>query len=356
MNKALKALNAETETNPIYVMLSKKFTKNITRSPELIAKTEEEVVRIKDMLKEVDSHTLRLNYYRILLYLNQTKNDHQETIKICEDVDKYYRENPHLAVDSVLSSFALTKQKSYLLLRDYENANNYTHLIESFFASGRQSWFTFQKNCFLIALNSEDYAKADAIFKQVVTNPSFKRSGDDNKDRWMLFGCYLTFLNKAGQYTSTIMDLKFFKKYNIQRLLRKIPKYSKEHLGHNLSMLTVQFLMLLFEGHRDRMTQRKEALSFYLEKFQTNRKHLRSNLMIRMIYIMIQNKFELEKTHNQTARYYKTLLPSSKNPGIMDNNEVVFYDKLWEIALLKVEEQQRERIMKKMNLKPDTNE
>jgi hypothetical protein len=74
----------------------------------------------------------------------------------------------------------------------------------------------------------------------------------------------------------------------------------------------------------------------------------RSYYFLKLISVLIQKDFDVEKVRKFSMKYYRKLHPEFSESINMENLEVIFYDQLWEIILNLLEKKHNQGILQKI--------
>jgi hypothetical protein len=273
------------------------------------------------LLKETFStNSIIHSYYRIAIRYFQAKEDYKRAIELCEELQKYYVDNPRFFVKLKVARAVLNKLYCALYLKDYKAGNDYAKECELYIEEDSLNWLIFKENHFLLCMHTAQFAKASEIYNQVLQNPTFSSYPTANIEKWRIYEAYL-------EYATQLDPLVNRRKFNISKFLNEVPVYSKDKSGYNLSIIISQILLSIKTHDLSRVIDRAEPLKIYLSRYVKKDRNPRSYYFLKMLEVMIRYEFSAEKTEQIADKFFQKLLQSGHSGP--ESSEVIPYEWLW---------------------------
>lgn len=287
--------------------------------PEVIEKIYQEARRHHSKSLHVLGSKLNLTYYAI-------QWDFEKNIRLCNELEKKFLNIPNedITVDLDKQEIAFIHLKSYLNLQSVAKGSHYAKSKLKLFKTGSKNWFKFIEHYFLLLLKEELYEQAGTLFRQIRTNKNYNSLPESMKNRWTIYRAYLIFFND-----SKILRWGF----NIEEFVDIKPSYPKNYNGLNTATLVVQFLYLLREGYIEDIKTCVAEMQKYKSPHLDKRHNYRNSIFIRMLEIVIEKEFELDKIQEKGNNYHKKLLKYRIPADLNLDTEIIPYEKLWQHIL-----------------------
>lgn len=208
--------------------------------------------------------------------------------------------------------------------KQYEKGLALAKSYVTYFDPFSRNWFAFMEYYFLMALHTEKYHLASELMLQVNKNPFFSRLKPKQVESWSLYAYYLGIIHlKEG-----LND-----QYTYQQLLNSFPIYSKDKLGHNISIRILQFLWLLKNRDYEHLISKEETYRKYADSYLNDPYSRRSYYLFKMMLCIIRTDFDLEKSMKKGQPWLEKLRTTSDLGDVYAAVEIIPYEKLWEVML-----------------------
>ncbi len=302
------------------------INKSVSAQNRVIDQVPEAIEKINKEAQKQNSNSLHVLASKLELTYNSMQWAFEKNIKLCNELEKKYlnRSSDEIVVDLDRHEIAFTHLKSHLYKGDIKEGVEYAkNQLRLFRPSGR-TWFRFAEYYFLLLTKGEQYEEASALFRTIRTNKNYNTLPDPIRNRWYIYRAYLIFFN----------DSKILRwGYNIDEFIVNKPAYPREYAGLNVATLTIQFLFLLREGYIEEIKACIAEIQQYKSAHLDKRHNYRNSIFIRMLEIVVEKDFEVEKIQEKGHTYYKKLLKHRIPSDINQDSEVIPYEKIWEHVL-----------------------
>lgn len=317
-------LNAEIASDE-NILLIKLNANDIEVDAETI---ETQCNQLLALSEKFDSPTILYNMYLGWAIRFEVNHEYEELLAVCEKVDEYIKTNPIFNAIKRHTVFRLKKMSAYLHLRDFTNGKKEVeHSLESF-PVGSKLWFSFMEYYILLALHTENYYTAYAIYAKARTHSKFNKLSTETKEKWKTFYDYINLMlrskkiKRGNQKPPTLPA-----SYNYNKFLRGDNFYAR-----SLRILEVHNLIIKVVYYTRERNLKKASLLIDRLKSLSQRslkleEHKRTIYFIRLLNHFTKSDFDT-KTCN--TKYLEKLQNTPMNYGGQLNNlEIIPYKMLW---------------------------
>ncbi|MHC2992590.1 hypothetical protein OB13_13720, partial [Pontibacter sp. HJ8] len=224
--------------------------------------------------------------------------------------------------DLIYNNFVLVY--AHLRAKDFENGLYYAELNLPLYKTSSQNWFAYMENYFLLAVHAKQYTLGNLLLQKVFNNNAFKNIPTTAKERWMLYQAYFRLV--YSEATSISQEAK-------NPYLLSLPEYSKDKLGFNVAILTLQFIYLLEKGDAEALLYRIESLKKYISTHLKDVFSLRSKLFLKLLMLVVTEDFDVVQCRQKGENLYKKLMATPAPGDAYAEIEIVPYEHLWDLIL-----------------------
>jgi hypothetical protein len=345
-NKALRDVEYEIRAEEMYQRLTINFALAASTTSELSLEAEKYLETVNKLCEQSDSYQLHYMKFQIRIMVAQIKGQYLQTIKVCEEAEKYLHSNPNFNQKIKLANLALVKISSYLQLRDYENGRMNAEKCLDLVAEGSNNWFIFLEYYFLLAMHTENYINAAGIFIKVTNHPRFMYTSEERKEKWKIFEAYINYIFETENLDRDLIATDPTKrKFRLLKFLNEVPNFSKDKKGYNVSILVVQIIYMLEKGEYTGIINRSEALNVYCSRYLRKDDSYRSSCFLKMLLTMVKEDFVYERTKQMAQKYLRKMQEGDPEGNNMVNEwEIIPYEILWDKVLNRLKSKPMSRI------------
>jgi hypothetical protein len=281
---------------------------------------------VEKLLKTGETYTARMAYYRLLYMVRQLEGYPEKSLRACDMALEYMSAMPHLAPKSGFGEFHTYKLENYLIMRDYENGVREAGLCEEYYKAGSNNWFRFKQCHFLLLMQKLKFSEAKNVYVEVTSAPRFEVQQDHFKERWNIFDYYLQYaLHEESQ-----------------KNIKNVFSSAKDKKGLDVAVLILNILHLLEEKNDRQLHLQIEKLSAYRYKYLLGKQSKQSYLLLRLVDVMAECKYDLEKMMHHIGTIERKLEKSKPgNAEILECVQIIPPDWVW--AKMKEAMQRRRR-------------
>ncbi len=333
--KALKNLEEEIRAEEMYQRLTINFATSAVSANELSHIADKYYEEVTKLCQTSDSFQLHFLKYQIGILNTQIKNNYKQTIKICEEAEQYLEKNPNFNQKIKLANLALIKISSYLQLRDYENGRKNAEKCLDLVQEGSNNWFVFLEYYFLLAMHTENYINAAAIYIKVINHPRFIYTNEERKEKWKIFEAYINYIFETENLDRELLSNDPAKrKFRLLKFLNEVPNFTKDKKGYNVSILVIQIIYMLEKGEYTNIINRSEAMNVYCSRYLRKDDSYRSSLFLKMLLTLVKEDFGYERTKQMAHKYLRKMQEGDPEGNTSVNEwEIIPYEILWEKVL-----------------------
>ncbi len=318
--KKLKII--EDRSYEVYYSSKIELQRSVVHQKDYLKRMPPLILELKHLWNKHQSYHLFYHYYMLKGYYLDLTGDYKTKITEIKTCSKLLRNGKinKLRFPKELNQFllphALFKAKKYK-----EGLQFASQYLKEFNPYSR-NWFAFMEDYFLLAMHDGKVEVCVEIIEAVNNNPYFERLKPIMQENWMLFKVFLSFYYPKFRYPM---------KYH--QLSTAILIYSKDKLGHNISILILQFLWLLKNNEYEQLTSKEETFRKYANSYLKSSNSKRSYYLFKLMLIIIRVDFSPEKSLQKGQPWLEKLQNTDEPGGGHTSIEIIPYEKLWELML-----------------------
>jgi len=254
-------------------------------------------------------------------------------LEVCTKAENYIEQNPIYYQDDKLATFQLKKMSSYLHLRDWKNGKINAEKCLKSFPVGSDTWFKFMEYYYLLAIHTDNYVNALAIYNEAVGNTKFKKLNANTREKWRIYDVYMNYIIEIKGASNPILLNQKRKSFRQSRFLNDPILYPKDQRIFTILMVVAQVLFLLDKKSFSAATERIERLKNYASRQLKKEEYFRAIQFIRLLQQLNKADYQPENLSNVTKYYDRLIETPFFYRGLISELEVIPYEKLWNIVL-----------------------
>ena len=326
-------LDAEIRSEELF----QRVTMNYYRPPSSNVNLREKIDTYCDALvglSEVyDSPIVIYNMYLVWSFRYEMLHDYDAMVEVCNRAEKYIEANPLFYQNDKSATFQLKKMSAYLHLQDFKNGKSNAEKSLTSFPEGTELWFSFMEYYFLLALHTDNYINALAIYNRSVGHSKFKRLSPSTREKWKIFDVYINYIIEIKSKENPVLLAQRKKVFRVSRFLNNPILYPKDQRIYTVHMVVGQILFLLNKNAYTQVSERIERLKSYANRQLKKEEFFRSIQFIRLLQQLAKVDYQIDNLSN-TDKYYNRLVETPFNyRGLINELEIIPYDKLWNMIL-----------------------
>ena len=326
-------LEAEIRSEELYQRVVMNYYKPPSKNTNLEERIDVYCDALVGLSEMYESPVINYNMYLVWAIRYEMLQDFESMLEVCSRAEQYIENNPNYYQEDKLATFNLKKMSAYLHLKDYRKGKINAEKCLKSFPEGSEIWFTFMEYYLLLAVHTENYINALAIFNKAIGNNKFKKLDGVVKEKWMIYEAYLNFIiEKQGSENPVFLKQKR-KSFRVNRFINQPVLYPKDQRIFTVLMIVLQILFLIERKNFSGITERIERLKSYANRQLKKEEYFRAIQFIRLLQQLNKADFQTENLSN-VMKYQRNL---QDQPffyrGMISELEVIPYEKLWEIML-----------------------
>lgn len=322
-------LDAEIRSEEMYQRVVMEYYNPINQMDGLLERMDTCSNALVGLSEMYDSPVIDYHMYLVWVLRYEIVHDFETVLKICEKAQIYMSDNPLYYQESKLIFFHQKRISAYLHLRDFQKGKISAEHTLKLFKEGSPPWFKFMEYYFLLALHTNQYVSAQAIYQTATQHSKFRHLDKTEKEKWRIFEAYINYFVEAFSKENPILLSQRKKPYRINAFLNDPILFPKDFRIYTIHMVVAQILFLLERRKYNEIDDRIERLRSYANRQLKKDVHIRTIQFIRLLQQLQRAEYSVKQLSN-IDKYYNRLI---ENPmfyrGQAHELEIVPYDKLW---------------------------
>jgi hypothetical protein len=323
-------LDAEIRSEEFYQRVIMNYFKPVSKNKELSEQISFYCDALVSLSEQYPSPVVFYNMYLVWIFRFEMMQDFEAMLEVCDRGEQYIEQNPTFKQENKLAIFQSKKMSAYLHLKNYRDGRSNAEKSLNTHTAGSQIWFLFMEYYFLLAMHTENYIHAVAIFKRAVEHNKFKKLDGDQKEKWNIFEGFINYIVENEGRNNPVLRAHQPSSFKVNKLLNSKPSYSRGQVIFAVLNLILQMLFLLERKSFNGVTDRIDLLKKYSTRLARKEEYNRTVQFIRLLQQLSKVDYQLEELSG-TQKYMKAL---EQNPffyrGVPSELEVIPYEMLWQ--------------------------
>ncbi len=326
-------LDAEISSEELYQRVVMNYLKISPKNNDLQQQVDQYCNDLVSLSESFDSPVVTYNMYMVWALRYEMLSDFDAMLEVCNKAETYIEDNPLYYQDDKLAMFQMKKMSAYLQLQDWKQGKINAEKCLKSFPEGSDTWFTFMEYYLLLAIHTENYINAVAIFNKAFNHSKFRRLPAIVREKWKVFDIFINYIIESQGQDNPVLRSQRRKTFKPARFLNDPLNYPKDQRVFMVLLTIAQFLFFLEKNSFNRMTETIETLKTYANRQLKKEEYFRSIQFIRLLQQLAKAEFDVESLSN-TEKYYDRLIQTPFfYRGLLPELEVIPYEKLWKIVL-----------------------
>ena len=331
-----KVLDAELESEQLYQRTLLSYYKPRDKSHDFEHRLDEYCQRLRSMEERFpESPVVFYNTYLVHVYRFEMSRDYQSMLAICDHAENYIESRPKSYQKEKSYVFQLKKMSAYLHMGDYSNGRANAEKVLATFKEGSSDWFEFMEYYFLLAMHTDNYTSAIAIFNRAIASNKYKKLPEETRFKWETFEVYLNFIVEHLSARQPILRRQMRRPFKLTRFLNDPVLFDKNQRIFTVLHVIAQVLFLIDRRQYNLASERIDRLRSYSGRQLKKEQYYRVLQFIKMLQQFEKADFRPEYV-GKGGRYHENLL---ENPlsyrGLITEIEVLPFEKIWNILTQK---------------------
>lgn len=322
---------AENKAELLYTELVSHYVNDKSTKTNLREKAEIALTQLSDSLQRYTSYRLHFYGGMIRLMISSTVNEHEQTIRTCEDLIRFFGQKPYRA-ETPLQVAYYQKFVCHCQLRQFEHGRSAAEQCLSLIEEGTVNWFKHYEMYFILAMHTDNYSEALSVFCKVSNHRRFEHLPPNSIEVWHIYEAYLHLLAEFGELPP-LKENSALKEFRLGRFLNEAVIYSKDKAGLNISVIIFQICYLIAKEQTGDVIDKAEAIDKYCHRHLSEAHTQRSFYFIRaLLTLAAAGNLHEDKRKCQKAQALKALaLEKYENVAASQEYqiEIIPFEKLW---------------------------
>src|SRR5690606_23650132 len=229
-----KIKSIESEAYIIYASTKMNLRKSARERIKFLPKLPDIISKLYSMWQSTNSYIIFRNYYFLKKWYFELIGDFESYLVFIEDVLNLVKKGDVNALRFDMRPHYYSHIYGLTRVKQFEKGLPLAALYLNSFHDNSRNWFAYLGHYMILTLHAKKYLLSEEIAEKVFTHPNFSKLPNNFQENWFLYKAFLALVFPQTR----IRDIKHQDYFNFSF-------YSKDKLGHNISILILQFLYLL---------------------------------------------------------------------------------------------------------------
>ncbi len=327
-------LDAEIRSEEFYQRAIMNYHKPLSKVKGLEKRITSYCDALVSLSEQYESPVINYNMYLVWAYRYEMMQDFEAMLEVCEQGEKYIEQHPVYEQENKLITFQTKKMSAYLHLLNYRDGRANAEKCLNRFSEGSETWFLFMEYYFLLAMHTENYINAIAIYNRAADNSRFKKLEETEQEKWNIYKAYVHYIIESEGKTNKVLQMQRKKNFRASRMINSPVLYPKSLRIFSVLMIILQILFLMERNSFNAVTERIERLKKYANQQLRKEEYTRPVQFIRLLQQANKADFQIDDLSDKAQKYLDRL---KQQPffyrGVVTELEIIPYEKLWERIL-----------------------
>lgn len=326
-------LDAEIRSEELYQRVIMNYHKSSNKAGNLLERIDTYCDALVGLSEIYDSPIVIYNMYLVWTYRYEMLKDYSAMLEVCSKAENYIQENPQYYQDDKLATFQMKKMSAYLHLRDWKNGKINAEKCLQSFPEGSDTWFIFMEYYLLLAIHTDNFINAVAIYKKASGNSKFKKLSADQREKWKIYDIYLNYIIDSTGDSNPVLLTQKRKSFKVSRFLNDPILYPKDQRIYTVHMVVAQILFFIEKKGYNAITERIDRLKSYANRQLKKDDYFRLIQFIRLLQQLSKADYQVENLSNVDKYYNRLIEVPFSYRGLKAELEIIPYEKLWNLIL-----------------------
>ena len=326
-------LAAEIRSEELFQRVTINYHKPLHELTDLSEKIDTYCDALVSLSEVYDSPVVYYNMFLVWVYRYEMMRDFEAVLEVCQRAEKYIADNPQFYRDEKLALFQMKNMSAYLHLQDFKNGKTNAEKCLSSFPIASETWFTFMENYFLLAMHTNNYINAQAIYNRAIGQNKFKKLPHETRERWKVYETYLAFIVETEGKNNPILQKQVKKPFKVSKFLNDTLLYPRNQRNFTILFLIAQILLLLDKKQFGEASERIDRLKSLANRQLKKEENFRVIQFIRMLQTVMKAEYQTGVPPNAEKYIQKLKEQPPIYRGLLSELEVIPYEQLWTVVL-----------------------
>ncbi len=331
-----KTLDAEIQSESLYQRATVDYYRPAEKFGQVRLRMDEYCNALIQLSEKNDSPVVHYHMYIVWVMRYEMNREYSAMLEVCAQAEQYIQQNPLFDQEEKRILFYTKKMSAYLHLKDYRRGRETAEKCLHDFSEGSEVWYSFMEYYLLLAIHTENYIQALAIFNGASDISDFKKLDGSIREKWAIYEVYIQYLIESQDIDQNFILKQRRKSSQLSRFIESTPAYPRDQKMFQLLALIIQVLFLLQRRNFGKATEKIESLKNFISRNIGKEEFVRPIQFIRLLQRLGKARYQPDEIHG-TEKFLQRL---SESPfsyrGTLNDLEIIPYEKLWEIVLSKL--------------------
>jgi hypothetical protein len=326
-------LEAEIRSEELYQRVFMEYYEPAETEEKLLERIEAYCDALVSLSEMYESPVIYYNMYLVWVLRFEMSQDFSSMLEVCEQAEQYVEDNPSYLQEEKLITFYTKKMSAYLHLGDYRNGKTSAEICLRTLPNKTEDWFFFMEYYLLLAIHTENYIQAIAIYQQASENQRYKKLDETTREKWKLFDHYLEFIVESEGKKNPILQKQRGKNIRSSKIVNANIAYPKHLKIFGILRLILQVLFLLERNNSIGINERIDHLKALISRPAKNEEFYRLRNFVKLLQQLKRSDFQMDELRN-TEKYLGALIETPFfYRGVTNDLEIIPFEKIWKMIL-----------------------
>lgn len=331
-------LDAEIRSEELYQRVIMNYYKPPSKNQNLKERIDTYCDALVGLSEIYDSPIIIYNMYLVWAFRYEMLHDYEAMLEVCNKAEEYIEKNPIYYQVEKLATFQLKKMSAYLHLRNYKNGKVNAEKCLKSFPVASETWFTFMEYYLLLAIHTDNFINALAIYNRATSNSKFKKISGQDKEKWKIYNIYLNYIAESQKSENAILKTQKKNNFRLSRFLNDPLLFPKDQRIFTVLLVIAQILFFIEKRGYNAVGERIERLKNYANRQLKKEVYFRVIQFIRLLQQLEKADFKVKNLSNVDKYYDRLIETPFSYRGLISELEVIPYEKLWNYILKQLQQ------------------
>lgn len=336
LEEYLPKQTGEIQAEEIFQTVSRQYFRTVRKSREPDRSHDELIAHCDQLLllsEKHDAPSINFQMYLAWIMRYELQNDYGAMLEVCEQAATYLADHPQFCTPEEQTSIQIKIISAYLHTQDFPNGKTAIEKGFQHLNSHSKYWLIFLEYYLLLALHTQHYLSAFAIFNQAATHPHFNKLTEEEAEKWLAFDAFLQYFAETKQLRSTLSEKRERPRFHLQTFLNTQYAHPQKKINLTVQLTALQILFLLERRNLRLITEKIKYLRKYALPYLKRNANERPLYFVQLLQQLIRADFQTNALIDQPGSLQKLLATPFAYKGRGAELEVIPYEQLWQQIL-----------------------
>ncbi|MEZ4987491.1 MAG: hypothetical protein R2795_21005 [Saprospiraceae bacterium] len=329
-------LQAEIRSEELYQRVVMDYYQPDYEDNHLLENIESYSNLLLSLSETYDSPQVFYNMFLVWAMRYEIAGEYEPLIDVCDQAEQYMATYPEYYQEEKLIDFYIKKMSAYLHLGNYNKGQINAEKCLQRFPAGSKTWFTFMEYYLLLALHTEHFIQALAIYNQTVSHKQFVKQDSRFRDKWILLEVVIYFSLQKTEMVKRLVASKRRQAFSPESFIAQAFNFGADQKMLSVYIAFMQVLFLLDKRKYEGADEKIEYLQLMANRNLHKLEYHRPIQFIRLLLQVKKANYSRDELKN-TEKYLTRLSEKPFNyRGVVTQFEPIKLEVLWGVLLDKL--------------------